>query len=187
MPPADAPSVKVVKMKLTTASVLPNVIKFIATYGDACCAIQEKYGLPALAVAAQAALETGWGKNVLRVTVNGVCICSNNIFNIKAGTSWTGKKGSVRVNEFINGKEIYEDAFFRVYDTAQESFDGYADYILHRLMPDGVTLRYAKAIAAKDDPVKYIEAVHAAGYATDPTYAAQCKMIFQKYFILSEI
>jgi flagellar protein FlgJ len=147
--------------------------------------MQEKHGLPALAILAQAALETGWGKHILRVCMNGVWVCSNNIFNIKAGASWKGKRGEREAWEVINGKRVDVKSQWRVYANYEESFDNYAEYIYNCTMKDG-TLRYARAISERDSPERYIEEIHAAGYATDPDYSKKIKKIFRDYFCLVE-
>jgi peptidoglycan hydrolase FlgJ len=172
-------------MKIISKSNYQNVRDFVAKFQALALDVQEKYGLPALAVLAQAALETGWGSYILRVNVNGVKIDSKNIFNIKAGTTWQGKKGSRDVWEVINGKDVTVPAWFRVYDSYTESFDNYGEYICNRTLADG-TLRYARALSEKDNPIRYVEEVHRAGYATDPSYAKKVCSIFANYFCLME-
>lgn len=164
-----------------------NVVAFVDKFGPLAVEMQYRYNLPALAILGQAAQETGWGASILRCNVAGNIICSNNIFNIKAGTSWTGKKGFVKgAWEVVNGKDVAIDSWFRVYDNPQQSFENYCEYILARRMPDNVTLRYAKAIEFRTNPALYIKAVHAAGYATDPKYSDNVILIFTKYFTAVE-
>lgn len=113
------------------------------------------------ALVAQAALETGWGARLCR-GANGEP--SHNLFNLKATGGWKGERVSVPTLEFAGGVAERKVAAFRAYGSPAESF---ADYT--RLV--GQHPRYATALQQGADPVKYAEALQAAGYATDPAYA----------------
>ena len=123
------------------------------TYAGA-SAMQQNYGIPALAAMAQSAQETGWGSTVV----------GNMYFGIKATSGWTGKTQLLWTHEVINGKSVKVQALFRAYDTAQESFEDYAKFIHGNP-------RYKNALQYTNDPEGYIQAVANAGYATDPNYA----------------
>jgi flagellar protein FlgJ len=174
-------------MQIIAITNLANVISFVNAFGALACEIQYRYELPATAILAQAALETGWGQSILYVTLpDGTEACSNNIFNIKAGTSWNGDRGFVAgAWEVRNGKNVREDSWFRVYKNHAAAFEGYAEYILARRMPDGITLRYDAAITHRHSAIKYIEAVQAAGYATDPEYSKKVISIMRSCFKLT--
>ncbi|ELR65127.1 Flagellar protein FlgJ [Photobacterium marinum] len=109
---------------------------------------------------AQAALETGWGKKVVKNAVGS----SNNLFNIKADPRWSGSKVATRTLEFHNGIPVQENAAFRSYDSYQESFNDYVSFL-------NTNPRYSEALQQPEDPVTFIRNLHKAGYATDPNYS----------------
>lgn len=113
---------------------------------------QNKYGVLTSLTLAQAILESAWGKSSI----------GNNIFGIKATSSWRGAKQLVPTTEYVNGKKVSVEAYFRDYGSIEESITDHAKLLT---MP-----RYKAVIAAKD----YKEAcreVQKCGYATDPKYA----------------
>lgn len=118
---------------------------------------------------AQAALETGWGKFVIKDQQGN---SSFNLFNIKAGGSWEGKKVSVSTLEYENGVAQKQQANFRSYDSYAESF---ADYI--KLIRDNP--RYEKAKSLAQDAAAYLDALQEGGYATDPDYADKIKNLLK--------
>ena len=107
------------------------------------------YKFPMVA-AAQWALESGYGS-----AHSG----RNNVFGIKGGGN------TVSTQEFINGKMVTVNASFRNYNSPLESAK---DYVA--LMGNG---RYAGGIAAARTPREAVQAIHAAGYATDPNYVSK--------------
>lgn len=117
-------------------------------------------GIPARFLVAQAALETGWGKHELK---NADGTPSYNLFNIKAGRSWTGATVSTSTTEHRNGQATTESARFRAYGSYAESFRDYARLI-------GGNPRYA-AVVGQTDATRFARGLQAAGYATDPMYA----------------
>ncbi|MDO6705207.1 flagellar assembly peptidoglycan hydrolase FlgJ [Photobacterium sp. 1_MG-2023] len=114
---------------------------------------------PAVLIA-QAALETGWGKKVVRNAAGD----SNNLFNIKADQRWAGNKVATQTLEYHDGIPVQERAAFRSYNSYEDSFN---DYV--RFLNDNP--RYSEALAAPQDPRRFIRNLHQAGYATDPKYA----------------
>src|SRR5690606_39107792 len=64
-----------------------------------------KTGIPAQFMVAQAALETGWGRKQLRLEDG---TPSHNLFNIKAGSAWTGNTVAREVTEYANGEAYTE-------------------------------------------------------------------------------
>ena len=112
---------------------------------------------------AQAALETGWGKSVIR-TSDGRS--SHNLFGIKADSQWAGETVTVRTLEFRDGVFKPERAAFRAYRSPEQSFADYVSFL--RDQP-----RYREALAHTADPKAFLDALQAAGYATDPQYAAK--------------
>ena len=81
--------------------------------------VYEKYGILPSIVVAQAYYESQWGQSILSQQ-------ANNYFGIKADTSWKGKSVKMETTEFHNQK--INDKF-RLYDTIQESFDDYGDFL----------------------------------------------------------
>lgn len=114
-------------------------------------------GVPARALVAQAALETGWGK---RLVGGGD---SHNLFGIKASGGWRGARVASATHEFVGGVRVGQNAEFRAYDSAGDSF---ADYV--RLIGRD---RYAAARGTGQDVHRFASALQRAGYATDPRYA----------------
>jgi len=167
--------------KIICKSNLDNVKRFVEWLSQDALTIETKTGIQAIAMLGQVAQETGWGDHVLKVEYNGNKINSKNLFNIKASATWQGKKGVRNVWEIVKGKKIWVDSWFRVYDTYEASFADYADYILNAKLLDG-RFRYEKALAYRYDAEKYIEEIHKAGYATDPMYSTNIKLIMAKYF-----
>ena len=129
-----------------------------------------------MALLAQAALETGWGNKILKVTKDsGVKVDSKNLFNIKCSKSWKGVCGYKTVPEYLNKQWVHKKEYFRVYSNYEESFNDYANLILKNS-------RYEVAVMCITDPNKYIDEIARAGYATDPEYANKIKSIMAKNF-----
>lgn len=126
-------------------------------------------GVPPRALLAQAALETGWGQHVLR---HGDGNSSHNVFNIKAHRGWEGDAVSVPTLEYRDGVAVRERAEFRSYDSLEQAFADYADFL--RGHP-----RYAEALQAGDDGPRFARALQSAGYATDPAYADKLEDIMR--------
>lgn len=123
-------------------------------------------GVPAQFMVAQAALETGWGRAVLK-HADGTS--SHNLFNIKAGSSWKGAVVEVPVTEYANGRAYTENARFRAYPSYAEAFRDYAKLLT-------TSPRYADVIG-KTDPAAFARSLQDAGFATDPRYAEKLRSI----------
>jgi flagellar protein FlgJ len=120
----------------------------------------EKLGTTPNAVLAIAALETGWGRHVLK---NNEGESTHNYFGIKAtGSESEYSENSTR--EFLDGGWQNVQAKFKTYDNVEESINGFTNFILENP-------RYAKAIEHAEDPERFLQEIHKAGYATDPQYA----------------
>ena len=120
---------------------------------------------------AQAALETGWGRSVSR-GADGAS--SHNLFNIKADHRWDGDHVTISTLEYRDGVAVRERADFRAYDSFEESFRDYVDFL--RANP-----RYGDVLANANDPQAYIQGLQDAGYATDPSYAKKIGSILARY------
>ncbi len=114
---------------------------------------------------AHAALETGWGKHELKAADGSA---SNNLFNIKAGSNWSGKTVAKEVTEYINGRPVKSMEVFRAYDTPAESFADYAALL-------GTNPRYAGVL--NQDAEGFVSGLQKGGFATDPAYADKLRRI----------
>jgi hypothetical protein len=117
---------------------------------------------------AQAALESAWGNSSLTVK-------ANNLFGIKG----SGPAGSlsIRTTEYRNGQAVQVSALFRAYNNWGESV---ADH--SALIAQGVSWNralYSKVIGV--DGKTAAREIAAAGYATDPNYAAKLIGIMNTY------
>ncbi|NOQ81698.1 MAG: flagellar assembly peptidoglycan hydrolase FlgJ [Methylophaga sp.] len=127
----------------------------------------DKIGVTPEVILAQAALETGWGQHVLK-QANGQS--SYNLFNIKADTRWQGESATTGTVEYRDGAMVKEQAQFRSYESYQDSFNDYVNFL--QTQP-----RYQDALKQPADSEAFIEGLHKAGYATDPAYADKIKRI----------
>ena len=110
---------------------------------------------------AQSALETGWGRHVIRRPDGS---SSYNLFGIKAHGGWQGERAHVGTLEYVNGVPERQRAAFRAYNSPAESFADYVDFLQRNP-------RYRHALAQAPDAEGYLRGLQAAGYATDPQYA----------------
>ncbi|MFT5452516.1 MAG: flagellar protein FlgJ [Enterobacterales bacterium] len=117
---------------------------------------------------AQAALETGWGKHVMRTEQGS---SSKNLFGIKASQSWEGQRTEVNTLEVEDGAFKRQKAEFRTYESYADSFNDYAEFISERP-------RYQQAVAVVSQPENYTKELQKAGYATDPNYAKKINDIY---------
>lgn len=118
-------------------------------------------GIDPMIMVAQAALETGWGSKVINKESGE---SSHNLFGIKADHRWDGEKAKVQTTEYREGVRLQSSAYFRAYDSVEESMRDYVGF----LQSDP---RYKSALENGNDPAKYFESLQSAGYATDPNYA----------------
>ncbi len=148
--------------------------QFYDAHIDAARAGERAFGIPALFTLAQAALETGWGRHAP----------GHMMFGIKAGPGWRGKRQLCITREvFADARQGHRFAevlaitpradgrfdykvrdWFRAYGSAVESFADHA--LMLRENP-----RYARCFETRD-PREFARRIAAAGYATDPGYAA---------------
>ncbi|WP_226454986.1 flagellar assembly peptidoglycan hydrolase FlgJ [Pseudomonas sp. AF03-9] len=141
--------------------------EFVATMLPMAKAAAARIGVDPKYLVAQAALETGWGKSVMRAEDGS---SSHNLFGIKAGQSWQGGQARAITSEFRDGAMVKETAQFRSYASYQDSFH------------DLVTLlqsndRYKEVVKSADNPEQFVRELQKAGYATDPAYASKISQI----------
>ncbi len=140
---------------------------FVATVWPYAEQAAQRLGVDPRALVAQAALETGWGRAVIR---DGTGRSSHNLFNIKADTRWSGERVAKQTLEYRAGVAVREQSAFRAYDSYAESFDDYVEFL-------STNPRYREALQQTDDPKAFIKALHDAGYATDPAYTRKIHRI----------
>ena len=126
-------------------------------------------GLDPLIMVAQSALETGWGKHVIK---NAQGESSFNLFNIKADSRWQGEKVSVDTLEYRDGVTVKERASFRKYNSMEESFHDFVDFLK-------TNSRYQEALDVVADGQKFLEKLQSSGYATDPQYASKISSVLK--------
>ncbi len=126
-------------------------------------------GLDPMALIAQAALETGWGKRMIRNTAGDN---SFNLFGIKAHNGWQGNTAVVDTLEYRQGVARKEQAKFRAYESPEQSLSDYISFVTGNM-------RYEDAVKTASDPKAYFEQLQAAGYATDPEYARKIMSVYQ--------
>jgi flagellum-specific peptidoglycan hydrolase FlgJ len=142
---------------------------------------EQKTGISALAILAQAALESGWAKHAV----------GNAFFGVKDTDGINGNEQLVTTTEYskridakfpniqrvepvtVNGQRMFKYTikdYFRKYNTPEESFTDHARFLI-------ANSRYKEAMKVRHDPELFIDAISKAGYATDPNYANLLKQI----------
>ncbi|UXB11600.1 hypothetical protein GP476_09125 [Aeromonas dhakensis] len=145
-----------------TASRLPKNFtrsEFVTFVYESAKESQAISRVPAEITAAQAILETGYGKSV-PIDVN-TGIYSYNLFGIKAH----GHPEFVEIytHEYEGGVKVKILDKFRAYDSFEDSLSGRADFFVKNK-------RY-HSLFESSDPVLWAQGLQDKGYATDPKYA----------------
>lgn len=154
---------------------------FVKLYYPEALKSEKESGISALAILAQAAWESAWGK----------AAPGFNFFGIKDSDGVNGNEQLLVTHEYSrridakfpvilsvtpvvrNGVKMYKykiKDYFRKYDSAADAFTDHANFFKRNP-------RYAAALQVKGDANKFVEKIAAAGYATDPNYAANLKKI----------
>ncbi|MCF7971129.1 MAG: flagellar assembly peptidoglycan hydrolase FlgJ [Methylococcaceae bacterium] len=128
----------------------------------------QELGVEAKTLLAQAALESGWGRGVIKMADGS---SSFNLFNIKTHKDWSGKQVAKNTLEFDGGIARQEKARFRAYESYQDSFNDYVRFIKENP-------RYQQALQQTEKAERYMHELQAAGYATDPAYAKKVMRIY---------
>jgi flagellar protein FlgJ len=126
-------------------------------------AAAKELGIQPHVLIAQAALETGWGRHLMRKSDG---TPSFNFFGIKADKRWEAERSAHETTEYVNGDKQTQTAEFRDYDSIGASF---ADYV--RFLKSNP--RYAQALQHGGDSSRFAHGLQKAGYATDPAYASK--------------
>ena len=134
---------------------------FVSALIEPAKSVEEKIGVPFQVVIAQAALETGWGQKIIKDQQGS---SSNNLFNIKADNRWDGEHIQKDTLEFEQGAMVKKSAPFRAYESLNESFNDYANFLTGND-------RYQDALQNSGNVEHFLQGLQQAGYATDPQYA----------------
>ncbi len=130
----------------------------------------KELGVSADVLIAQAALETGWGRNMIHDQQGGNAF---NLFGIKAGKHWQGEQAIVPTIEYRDGTARREQAAFRSYASLQQSMDDHVAFLKQNP-------RYQPALEKVGDAEEFLQQLQQAGYATDPAYAAKISDIMKR-------
>jgi flagellar protein FlgJ len=136
---------------------------FIRGIWDHAVGAARQLGVEPQVLVAQSALETGWGKKVIRDAGGD---SSYNLFGIKADAGWQGAAATVSTLEFRDGVAALEKSAFRMYESLAGSFNDYVDFLKGNP-------RYESALAKAPDSGAFLRGLQDAGYATDPAYASK--------------
>ena len=134
--------------------------KYISKYAPTAVSEMKRTGVPASITLAQGLVESNAGRSTLAVK-------GNNHFGIKCHSDWKGKT--------IRHDDDSRRECFRAYAKAEDSYRDHSDFLRYYD-------RY-KALFALD-PTDYKGWAHglkAAGYATDPSYAAKLIKTIEDY------
>ena len=155
--------------------------EFVQQYYPFAKQTEQKTGISAIAILAQAALESNWGK----------VAPGNMFFGVKDTDGINGNEQLLTTTEYSrsanlkfpeiisitpvirNGQKWFKykvKDYFRKYETPEQCFTDHGNFFLKNK-------RYAKALAVKNDPYKFIDEVAKAGYATAPNYASILKSV----------
>ncbi|GGE70603.1 peptidoglycan hydrolase FlgJ [Streptosporangium jomthongense] len=161
-------------MPADTDPVLPEQFEspeqFVRTLLPVAQSIAADTGIDARLMVAQAALETGWGRHMIRGDANEH---SYNLFGIKADSRWQGDAVTVTTTEFREGVPMKERADFRAYPDYESSFRDYVAFLESNP-------RYRDVLASADQPEVFARKLQEAGYATDPQYGDKINRIMNR-------
>lgn len=122
---------------------------------------------------AQACLESNYGRSQLAKQ-------ANNLFGVKAGTSWTGPVITLPTREWRGTEWVTVDAKWRAYATRRHAFEDYAR-LIQRVYPHAVEVR--------DKPLLFLRALVSGElkYATDPSYVEKVWRVVRDLKLQPEI
>ncbi|MBC3955381.1 flagellar assembly peptidoglycan hydrolase FlgJ [Pseudomonas triticifolii] len=144
-----------------------NADQFVETMLPLAKEAAARIGVDPVMLVAQAALETGWGKSIMRQQDGS---SSHNLFGIKAAGSWKGPEARAITSEFRDGKMVKETADFRSYNSYADSFHDLVSLLQNNN-------RYKEVVNSADKPEQFVKELQKAGYATDPDYASKISQI----------
>lgn len=157
--------------------------EFVQKYLPFALQTEEKTGISAVAILAQAAVESGWGK----------AAPGNAFFGVKDTDGINGNEQLLTTTEYSrrsdlkfpqiisitpivrNGVKMFRykvKDYFRKYDSPEACFTDHARFFLKNK-------RYAEALLVKHNPALFATAIAQAGYATAPNYAGTLKAVIK--------
>jgi len=155
--------------------------EFVRSFLPFAMQTEMKSGISAIAILAQAALESGWGKFAP----------GNMFFGVKDTDGVNGNEQLLTTTEYsrrsdlkfpviisvvptvLNGQKYFKykiKDYFRKYNTPEECFTDHVQFFFKNP-------RYATALTVKGDTDRFIEEIAKAGYATDPNYSTLLKSV----------
>lgn len=143
--------------------------EFVRKVWDSAVAAAQQLNVAPEVLVAQSALETGWGRQVIR-QADGAS--SFNLFGIKADGRWDGDSATVSTLEYREGVANKEQAAFRAYDSLEHTFKDYVEFLQS-------SPRYRDALSQSGDNRAFLQGLQDAGYATDPQYADKIMAILE--------
>lgn len=148
----------------TSGNVPQNAAEFFSRFSPYAEQVAKETGISAAIMMGIAANETGFGRYAQ----------GNNFFGIKGANPNTEATFNSPTWEEENGRRVNTRSNFRAYDNPADSFRDFAQFL--RDNP-----RYRDALTKTSDPVAFIRAVHAAGYATDSNWSNQVLNLASMY------
>lgn len=127
-------------------------------------------GIDPKLMVAQAALETGWGRHMIKGDGDQP---SFNLFGIKADSRWQGDAVTITTTEYREGLPMKEQASFRSYPDYESSFRDYVSFLESNP-------RYRDVLSVADQPEVFADKLQQAGYATDPEYGQKIRQIMNR-------
>ena len=140
-------------------------IQFAATYASQ---VAKNKGLYASVMIAQAILESDYGKSKLSGPPN------NNLFGIKSFKVTEPRVNMRTAEQDSKGNVYYIDAFFRVYPSYYESFEGNANLLRNNKLYSGTWIENTKSYK---DATAWLQG----RYATDVRYASKLNGLIEEY------
>ena len=149
-------------------------------YGDAKKS-QDETGISAIAILAQAALESGWGDHAPGFEFFGVKSFSKDHSADQLMTTCDfSRRADLQFPQIIsvtpttiNGQKFFKYVvkdWFKKYNSAEAAFTDHSNFFLNNP-------RYGQALEVRSDPMAFLQAISDAGYATAPGYAVLIKKI----------
>ena len=149
---------------------IQSPVDFVNTLRPIAAKVSKEAGIAPELLLAQAALETGWGKAVIKHPDGR---SSYNLFGIKADTNWQGDRVVSPTIENENGIAVKRNESFRSYSSYEESIKDYLDFLKSNQ-------RYEYALSQAGNSEDFVNALQEAGYATDPEYALKIQGILDQ-------
>ncbi|MBI4461468.1 MAG: glucosaminidase domain-containing protein [Acidobacteria bacterium] len=138
---------------------------FLRRLVPAVLAWQQRAGLPASVVLAQAILESDWGRSALARR-------NRNLFGIKAHARGDGA-ALYTTTEYAAGRARRVRARFAHYPSYDACLDAYARLLARP--------RYQRARAVAANPFAFAAELQRCGYSTDPRYARKLTLLIRRY------